>query len=867
MLKKVYSCTLGVFFGTLSMLAQGQVVIYQQNFDGNNGTFANGIVSQVTATNGWLANNTAAQYGNYRHVWNFGNTGTGNVAPISGRSLGIGFYNANSPNVANQPFRTWDGTNCAAVPLTTRWAHIGVSTVGYQNIQVEFKWRCSGEVDAGVLYDYGTVNTSIDGGNTWLMDMTGGQAGTTGAHGAFTGGLYANSSTVQTQIINLPATRNDKADFRLAFRMVVDECYGTGGGFIIDDIIIRGTPIAACVGGTASGPSFVYTGNTASLALSGYSGSSIQWEVSPNGSTGWVNVTGGTGAATANYVTDALPDGVYYYRAVVTEGSCTSYSTTVMITVAENPVYCNGAGSGNAYLNNHLEGISWHEWTDPNPGYVTASYLDYSDTLLYGYATVVAGQYHHLSALLRANGVAANGSTFAYWIDWNRDGVFANTAFTSGGERMDNQFYTSTVGNTYAGYVTVPTTASGMIRVRMRVVRGNQGNLDPCTAYTNSQTKDFMVKVLPPIGPQVCLGVNGTGDVVLSNNTADLIYISRVQVDGPDGNVLDNNSQFFGVQVGANVTMYNYSNFMGAYSDGLVLKEGLPYTVSVEHSGYTTAAGLFIDYNGDGDFNDVDELVGHVSDPLTNPFVFTFNVPAVPQDGKEVAMRVRLRYDDLGNLGNILNACNNISDGLGMYSEVEDYRVTLRQLPEPLPVELLAFDGTCENAAVELEWATASETNNERFSIERSQNLLEWEPVGSLPGAGNSNSTLYYRWTDGRPWSGISYYRLVQTDYNGATEIFAPVSVGCAGATVQVLSLYPNPADDEFTLTVFAPKEGRVEVEVTDMEGKSCLLHLQTVPQGMVDVNVGCENLSAGMYVVTVRVNGETLRPLKCIIN
>lgn len=139
-----------------------QTVIYQQNFDGNNGTFTNAIVSQVTPTNGWLANNTAAQFSTYRHVWNFSSTTTG-PSRITGRSLGMGFYNGNNPNVTNQNFRTWDGTNCNQMPLTTRWAHVGVSTIGYQNISIEFKWRCTGEVDAGTVYDYGTVISSIDG--------------------------------------------------------------------------------------------------------------------------------------------------------------------------------------------------------------------------------------------------------------------------------------------------------------------------------------------------------------------------------------------------------------------------------------------------------------------------------------------------------------------------------------------------------------------------------------------------------------------------------------------------------------------------------------------------------------------------------
>ncbi|RZJ64034.1 MAG: hypothetical protein EOO45_19445, partial [Flavobacterium sp.] len=141
----------------ITLAGYSQSIIYQQNFDGNNGTFTNSLVSEA-GTGGFFSSSTLAQYGNYRHVWNLSNVANStnpHASPISGRSLGMGFWNGNTPNVASQFFRTWDGTNCDIIPITTRWAHIGISTLGYTNIKIAFKWKCSGEVDAGVVYDYG----------------------------------------------------------------------------------------------------------------------------------------------------------------------------------------------------------------------------------------------------------------------------------------------------------------------------------------------------------------------------------------------------------------------------------------------------------------------------------------------------------------------------------------------------------------------------------------------------------------------------------------------------------------------------------------------------------------------------------------
>lgn len=188
--------TLVFLFGWQS-LSFGQVVIYEQNFDGNNGTFANGIVSEA-GTGGVFANTTAPQNGNYRHVWSVSNQGAVAFAPITDKSIGLGLYNGNSLFYTSTPFRYYDGTNCNFFTPTIRWVSIPISTTGFEDITVEFKWRGVGEVGGTTVYDYGTFMTSINGGANWLMDETGGQGGITSANGTFAGGLYYNNSGVIT---------------------------------------------------------------------------------------------------------------------------------------------------------------------------------------------------------------------------------------------------------------------------------------------------------------------------------------------------------------------------------------------------------------------------------------------------------------------------------------------------------------------------------------------------------------------------------------------------------------------------------------------------------------------------------------------
>ena len=87
----------------------------------------------------------------------------------------------------------------------------------------------------------------------------------------------------------------------------------------------------------------------------------------------------------------------------------------------------------------------------------------------------------------------------------------------------------------------------------------------------------------------------------------------------------------------------------------------------------------------------------------------------------------------------------------------------------PLPVELLYFDASLQDEnSVEIKWATATETNNDFFILERSANDLNFIPIQTFTGANNSTQTIYYSTIDKNPVNGENFYRLKQIDNNGA---------------------------------------------------------------------------------------------------
>jgi hypothetical protein len=92
----------------------------------------------------------------------------------------------------------------------------------------------------------------------------------------------------------------------------------------------------------------------------------------------------------------------------------------------------------------------------------------------------------------------------------------------------------------------------------------------------------------------------------------------------------------------------------------------------------------------------------------------------------------------------------------------------------PLPIELIYFNGEQKDNVVELKWITATEINNDFFSIYSSEDINHINLVGQVQGSGNSNFLREYNYIDYNP---KKYYRICQTDYDGRSECFDWISI------------------------------------------------------------------------------------------
>lgn len=87
-----------------------------------------------------------------------------------------------------------------------------------------------------------------------------------------------------------------------------------------------------------------------------------------------------------------------------------------------------------------------------------------------------------------------------------------------------------------------------------------------------------------------------------------------------------------------------------------------------------------------------------------------------------------------------------------------------------LPIELVSFEGRSYKYYNQLTWVTVTETNNDYFLIERSEDAYNWDSIGKVYGSGDSHTSIFYTFKDNSYSNTLNYYRLKQVDKNGKYE-------------------------------------------------------------------------------------------------
>jgi hypothetical protein len=171
----------------------------------------------------------------------------------------------------------------------------------------------------------------------------------------------------------------------------------------------------------------------------------------------------------------------------------------------------------------------------------------------------------------------------------------------------------------------------------------------------------------------------------------------------------------------------------------------------------------------------------------------------------------------------------------------------------PLPIELLSFTAHAAGDAVRLDWITATEINNRYFTVERSSDGRNFTPIGTVEGSGNTSQQHAYGFTDRQPLSGVSYYRLRQTDFDGKNTLSEVRSVDRSKRIESGFVLSPNPTAGISLLSLAGELREKITVSVTDINGREVVRGgFEPAETGTFPIDLS--SFSAGIY--QVRLSG-----------
>ncbi len=175
-----------------------------------------------------------------------------------------------------------------------------------------------------------------------------------------------------------------------------------------------------------------------------------------------------------------------------------------------------------------------------------------------------------------------------------------------------------------------------------------------------------------------------------------------------------------------------------------------------------------------------------------------------------------------------------------------------------LPVELISFEAKTNLANIELNWATASEYNNDYFELEKSADAEDWQVIGQVSGQGSSQHITQYRFIDQFPFAGLQYYRLKQVDFDGSYTYSKTILAEHPGTDTPLFQVFPNPVTTNQIQIKALTFDKITDLQIIDLQGKGIKVIVKELNRGtyMADLS----ELPQGLYVTIIHTARGTYR-------
>jgi hypothetical protein len=179
-----------------------------------------------------------------------------------------------------------------------------------------------------------------------------------------------------------------------------------------------------------------------------------------------------------------------------------------------------------------------------------------------------------------------------------------------------------------------------------------------------------------------------------------------------------------------------------------------------------------------------------------------------------------------------------------------------------LPIVLVDFAAARTGADVELKWVTLREWNNEYFTVERSTDGVHFQAVLRIDGAGTSARPLRYQCLDPGAPSGAVYYRLRQTDFDGASTLSSVLRIDAFTQQGNwTVGVYPNPVREEASLRLSPGAPEEYQATLLDMSGRE----LRTERMDAQRQSLSLRGLPGGIYMLRINTLSGDMRSIRIV--
>ena len=214
-------------------------------------------------------------------------------------------------------------------------------------------------------------------------------------------------------------------------------------------------------------------------------------------------------------------------------------------------------------------------------------------------------------------------------------------------------------------------------------------------------------------------------------------------------------------------------------------------------------------------------------------------------------------------LDNSAEVLDNVTQLVTSYSSstTDHYPIQTRYFFQEavLPVKFDEFTAKQEGAAVTVKWSTASESNNQYFTIERSNDGKNFEKVREVSSKGNSNQKNTYSIIDYNAKQGVNYYKLSQTDLDGKTTSYPELRVVNLLENKTSLVIYPNPVKDKVSIN-YMSSSSDIELSVVSNDGRTIFKSKGNIKLLESQLNSKIISIPNGLYIISLTENGTSHR-------